>query len=93
MKRAGLEAQRVLDLHKAWRRLFLRDDGTLKEDALVVLADLEAECYQTRSTVDGTPIDPLRMAMNEGKRTLYHIVKRRLYQPLDALVRKTEDGQ
>lgn len=37
---------------RAYKRLFLNDDGTLKDEAIVVLGDLERFCYGTSSTFD-----------------------------------------
>ena len=62
----------------AYRRLLLNDDGSWREDAALILADLERKCYAIRSTIpDGPgPIDPLRMAHNEGMRAVFHHIKR-----------------
>lgn len=87
-------ASAALDVMRSYRRLMLNDDGTLREDALIVMADLERESRQTRTTAaldrDGR-IDPLGMAMNEGRRALFLHVRRRLFTPLEGYIEATED--
>lgn len=93
MNRAEAAAAK-LELHRAWRRLFLDDSGELTPDGRAVLCDIEAECGMTR-TIVGTDnmgrIDPYRLAMNEGKRGVFVTVKRRLFEPLNNLVKAAED--
>ncbi len=62
----------------AYRRLLLDDAGNWREDARLVLADLELVCYAIRSTIPGGPgpIDPMRVAHNEGCRSVFHHIKR-----------------
>lgn len=84
-----------LALYQAWRRVFL-DGVSPTDDAALVLRDLEAECYQTRTTAvvanDGH-IDPLQMAMNEGRRQVYATIKHRLFSDLNPMIERiARDG-
>lgn len=83
-----------LELRRAWRRLFCDENGELTPDGRLVLCDIEAECGMTRTEVGADNlgrIDPYRLAMNEGKRTVFVTVKKRLFEPLDNLLKATED--
>lgn len=71
----------MLALFKKWRnrslayqRVFLTDDGALNADAVVIFGDLKRFCHVDRSTVKVTAantIDPLAMAMAEGRREVF----------------------
>lgn len=83
-------AQRELEISRAYRVLFLNDDGTLKPEAEVVLRDLEKKCgwMVTRIPVTNTGnIDPLQLAVDTAKRTIYAHVKERVFAPLDKIVK------
>ena len=85
-----------LDILRAWRAVFFDDKGALSEASATVLRDIEAEFHQTRSTASVDKegrIDPLAMAMNEGKRAAFMFIKRRLYADLTPLVRATEEAE
>lgn len=85
-----------LEILRAWRAVFFDDKGALSEASALVLRDIEAEFHQTRSTAsvdkDGR-IDPLAMAMNEGKRAAFMFIKRRLYTDPAPLMRATEEAE
>lgn len=85
-----------LEIQRAWRTVFFDEKGALSEASGLVLRDIEAEFHQTRSTAsvdkDGR-IDPLAMAMNEGKRAAFMFIKRRLYADLTPLLRAAEEAE
>jgi hypothetical protein len=64
--------QRIFKRRQSYRRLFLDGDGRVHPTAEVVLADLKRFCRADTSTVVVSPvskaIDPLAMAMAEGRR-------------------------
>lgn len=66
---------RILRRKLAYRRTFLNIDGKLHNDADVVLTDLRRFCRATSSTATLSPIsksvDPLAMAMAEGRREVW----------------------
>lgn len=61
---------------QAYRRMFLTDDGELNEDAKVIMKDLRKFCRATTSTAMVSPvsgqIDPMAMAMAEGRREVFN---------------------
>lgn len=67
---------RILGRKRAYRRLFLDADGDVGPDAAMVLADLKRFCRAASSTVMVSPvsksIDPLAMAMAEGRREVWN---------------------
>lgn len=67
--------QRVLNRKTAYRRVFFDASGNISANAEVVLADLKKFCRATSSTVMVSPIskqiDPLAMAMAEGRREVW----------------------
>ena len=82
-----------LDIARAYRGLFLEEDGTLKPEAETVLRDLERECgwmvKAMKTTSDGS-IDPLRLAADYEKRRIYAHIKECLFADLVHLKRLTE---
>lgn len=68
--------KRIFRKRQAYRRLFLGDQGQLNEDAKVVMADLAKFCRARSSTAMMSPqsgsIDPLAMAMAEGRREVFN---------------------
>jgi hypothetical protein len=80
-----------LDTVRAWRRLMLRDDGTLTPDAEVVMRDLEAVCGWMVSALpvdNAGRVDPYQTAAGVVRRGVYAHVKRRVFGPIDALLKK-----
>jgi nucleoside 2-deoxyribosyltransferase len=59
----------------AYRRLFLTDNGSLNPDAETIIKDLKKFCRAQSSTAVVSPIrgtvDPIAMAMAEGRREVY----------------------
>ena len=68
-------ASNLLRRKSAYRRVFLHSDGGMTRDQELVLADLRRFCRATSSTVVVSPvskgIDPLAMAMAEGRREVW----------------------
>ena len=66
---------RIMRRKLAYRRTFLNIDGKLHNDADIVLADLRRFCRATSSTATLSPVsksvDPLAMAMAEGRREVW----------------------
>lgn len=69
-------ADRALIKMQAYRRLFLTEGGELNEDAKVIMKDLRKFCRATTSTAMVSPvsgqIDPMAMAMAEGRREVFN---------------------
>lgn len=86
-------AQRELDTSRAYRELFLEEDGQIKPAAQTVLRDLEKECgwmVKALPTAKDGHIDPLRVAADMEKRRIFSHIKERLFAPLTNLQRATE---
>lgn len=75
--------QRLLNKRMSYRRLFLREDGSLNNDAEVVMTDLRKFCRATGSTAMVSPqsgsIDPIAMAMAEGRREVFNRINEYLH--------------
>jgi len=86
-------ANATLEICRAYRGMFLNDDGTLKPDAEIVMRDLEKECGwmvdRMPETQDGH-VDPLKLAGAYEKRRTYAHIRKRLFQPLKGLIKQTE---
>lgn len=63
----GAQMRRMLDMHAAWSRLFLGDDGQLKPEARRFFAELAGEGFLSKSTFDP---DARIHAKNEGRREI-----------------------
>lgn len=67
--------QRILSRKAAYRRTFFDASGNISRDAEIVLADLRKFCRANSTTVIVSPIsksiDPLGMAMAEGRREVW----------------------
>ena len=67
--------QRIMRRKLAYRRTFMDAEGRIGRDAEIVLADLKRFCRATSSTMVQSPvsrtIDPLAMAMAEGRREVW----------------------
>ena len=74
---------KILGRKQAYRRTFLDADGKPGRDAEIVLADLRRFCRATASTVVVSPvskqIDPIAMAMAEGRREVWNRIMAHLY--------------
>lgn len=67
---------RILRRKMAYRRTFFNADGDLHRDSEIVLADLRRFCRANTSTALISPvskaIDPIAMAMAEGRREVWN---------------------
>lgn len=74
---------RILRRKRAYRTLFLDQDGNVAPQAQLVLADLKKFCRAASSTIVVSPvsktIDPLAMAMAEGRREVWNRLMAHLY--------------
>ena len=74
--------KRVFRRRQCYRRLFLNGDGDPNASAEIVLADLKRFCRVETSTVVVSPvtkqIDPLAMAMAEGRREVWNRIQQYL---------------
>lgn len=81
MIRAQLE--RIFMKRQAYRRMFLDQEGRVRPDAEIVLADLKKFCRAVTPTVVVSPvsktIDPIAMAMAEGRREVWNRLMAHLY--------------
>lgn len=87
------QAQAELEICRAYRHLFLEDDGRVKPEAEAVLRDLERRCgwmIDKLPVDDKGAVDPYRAAANLQMRGVYAHVKKRIFQPLNELMRATE---
>lgn len=75
--------ERLLNRKRAYRRLFLDQDNNIRGDADIVLADLKRFCRATGTTAMVSPIsksiDPIAMAMAEGRREVWNRIQAHLY--------------
>lgn len=66
---------RILNRKRAYRSVFMDASGNISRDGEAVLADLRKFCRATSSTVMVSPvsktIDPIAMAMAEGRREVF----------------------
>ena len=74
--------QRLFKRRQNYRRLFLDGSGNVNPSAEIVLADLKRFCRVETSTVVVSPvtktIDPLAMAMAEGRREVWNRIQQYL---------------
>lgn len=74
---------RILNRKRSYRTLFLDQDGNVAPNAMLVLADLKKFCRASSSTIVVSPvsktIDPLAMAMAEGRREVWNRIMAHLY--------------
>lgn len=65
----------ILGLRDAWRDTLRGEDGELTQAARTMLVDLQRFCCANRSTIRIAPqtgaIDPLAMAVSEGRREVW----------------------
>lgn len=75
--------ERIFRKRVSYRRIFLREDGELNEAAKVVMADLAKFCRARGSTAMVSPqtgsIDPIAMAMAEGRREVFNRINEYLH--------------
>lgn len=74
---------RILRRKQSYRRTFMSEDGKIGRDAEIVLSDLRRFCRASTSTVVVSPvsksIDPIAMAMAEGRREVWNRIMAHLY--------------
>lgn len=67
--------RRIINRKQSYRRVFQDASGNISPDAEIVLADLRRFCRATSTTVTVSPIsktiDPIAMAMAEGRREVW----------------------
>jgi hypothetical protein len=77
--------ERIRGRRRQYRRLFLDGEGQLTPAAAAVLADLKRFCRAETSTVVVSPVskavDPLAMAMAEGRREVWNRIQQHLHLP------------
>lgn len=87
---------RIFGRKRAYRRVFLDGDGNIGPDAEIVLADLKRFCRALSSTVVVSPvsksIDPLAMAMAEGRREVWNRLMAHLHIDDKVITRLEEPG-
>lgn len=75
--------EKLLRRKLAYRRTFMDDQGRLTPEAEIVFNDLRKFCRATGSTMVLSPvsktIDPLAMAMAEGRREVWNRIMAHLY--------------
>jgi len=75
--------EKILHRKRAYRQTFLDNDGKFNPTATVVLADLRRFCRATGSTMVVSPVtkqvDPIAMAMAEGRREVWNRIMAHLY--------------
>jgi hypothetical protein len=81
----------------AYRRLFLSDDGSLNPDGEKVITDLKKFCRANASTAIVSPIrgaiDPIAMAMAEGRREVFLRIMAHLHIEDRVIFNLNEDNQ
>jgi len=75
--------EKIMRKKLAYKRVFLDGDGNLGPEAKAVFDDLRKFCRATSSTAMVSPIsktiDPLAMAMAEGRREVWNRIQAHLY--------------
>ena len=88
--------QRIFKRRQCYRRLFLDGDGNVNVSAEIVLADLKRFCRVETSTVVVSPvtktIDPLAMAMAEGRREVWNRIQQYLQMADRDIAQLKEDA-
>lgn len=81
----------------SYRRLFLNDDGSLNPDGEKVITDLKKFCRANSSTAIVSPIrgtiDPIAMAIAEGRREVLLRILGHLHIEDRVLFNLNEDNQ
>lgn len=95
MSRLTEAIQNVLRRKQAYRLTMMDADGKLHRNAEIMLADLRRFCRVTASTAVVSPvsrtIDPLAMAMAEGRREVWNRIMAHLYVDEKTVFEMTED--
>ena len=84
----------VLDVKRAYKALFLAEDGTLNEHAKIIMDDLRSFCRADSSTAVMSPatkcIDPLASMLAEGRREAFMRIDQMVHLP-DRVLTDTDD--
>ena len=76
------QLRRIMSRRNAWREVFRSEDGELKKSGIEVLADLQRFCHDNRPTVKVSKatgmVDPIAMAIAEGRREVFLRIKEHL---------------
>ena len=86
-------AQRLIDIARAYRSLFLDDDGNVRKEADAVLRDLENVCGwmpKALPTIKDGSIDPMRIVADAERRMVFAHIKTQLFKDIEKLKRATE---
>ena len=89
--------QRLFRRRQSYRRLFLDGDGKANPSAEIVLADLKRFCRAETSTAVVSPvskaIDPLAMAMAEGRREVWNRIQSYLHMADREITQLKEENE
>ena len=89
--------EKIMRRKRAYRRVFLDGDGNLGPEAKVVMDDLRRFCRASSSTAVVSPIsktiDPLAMAMAEGRREVFNRIAAHLYVNEKQVFELNESGK
>jgi len=89
--------ERVFRRRQNYRRVFLDGGGNVNPSAEIVLADLKRFCRVETSTVVLSPvtktIDPLAMAMAEGRREVWNRIQQYLQMAEREIAQLKEDSE
>ena len=89
--------QRLFKRRQSYRRLFLDGDGKANPSAEIVLADLKRFCRAETSTAVVSPvskaIDPLAMAMAEGRREVWNRIQSYLHMADREITQLKEENE
>jgi len=89
--------QRLFKRRQSYLRLFLDGDGKANPTAEIVLADLKRFCRAETSTAVVSPvskaIDPLAMAMAEGRREVWNRIQSHLHMADREITQLKEDTE
>lgn len=89
--------EKILRRKRSYRRIFLDGDGNLGPEAKVVIDDLRRFCRATGSTAVVSPIsktiDPMAMAMAEGRREVFNRIMAHLYVNEKQVFELNESGK
>ena len=88
-----MKPEQELEAYRAWGALFIDENNNLRPEGETILRDLEKVCgwLSKQLPLDGNnAVDPLRLAADSAKRTVFVHIKGRLAGPPSRLKRLTE---
>ena len=83
-----------LEMARAYRGIFLMEDGSLKPEGEAIMRDLEkiTKWMVGKLPIDNTgKVDALQLAADQSRREVYAHIKKRLFAPLDGYKRQVEN--